>query len=488
MVAMSSQDTQSSDDGIQKAEPVRPPIDPFLVQPAAETGTPAADGAPAARAEAPGSDSTVDDQPADPTGPVAAEHPEAEAEVTEHVATRKPNGKRVLAFGAAAALLVGVGAGAGALGASALESRSTTTAQSGGTFGGFSGSSGSSGSSDGSAPSFGNGSAPSFGNGSTPSFGGGSDGSGSDSSGTDGTPATAAQTKGVVTIMTKLGYQSAAAAGTGIILTSSGEILTNNHVIAGATAISVTDESTNRSYTATVVGTDKTQDVAVLQLKNASGLTTASLASTPAKVGDAVTAVGNAGGTGTLAAAEGSVTDVKQSITTESEGAADSEQLRGLIETDADIVSGDSGGPMLNSAGQVVGIDTAASSGVRDVTGYAIPISTALSIARTIESGTDTADITIGYPAFLGIEVAGDSGSTSGAVVGSVLSGTPAASTGLAEGDTITAVDGDAISSATDLTTRLHAAKPGSSVTITWTSTTGDQHTAKVALVAGPAD
>src|SRR4051794_39687194 len=175
MVAMSSQDTQSSDDGIQKAEPVRPPIDPFLVQPAAETGTPATDGAPAARAEAPGTDSTVDDQPADPAGAVAAEPPEAEAEATDHVSTRKPNGKRVLAFGAAAALLVGVGAGAGALGATALESSNTTTAQSGGTFGGFSGSSGSS---DGSAPSFGNGSAPSFGNGSTPSFGGGFDDSG----------------------------------------------------------------------------------------------------------------------------------------------------------------------------------------------------------------------------------------------------------------------------------------------------------------------
>jgi len=182
------------------------------------------------------------------------------------------------------------------------------------------------------------------------------------------------------------------------------------------------------------------------------------------------------------------VTALKQSITTAAEGSADSESLNGLIETDADVVSGDSGGPLLNAAGRVIGIDTAASSGTRDVEGYAIPISSALRIADTIEAGTDTADITIGYPAFLGISVAGDTGATSGAVVGSVLSGTPAASTGLAEGDVVTAVDGDPVASATDLTTRLHQEKPGATVTITWTTASGTQHSADVTLVAGPAD
>jgi S1-C subfamily serine protease len=292
----------------------------------------------------------------------------------------------------------------------------------------------------------------------------------------------------VVDIYSVQGYQQAAAAGTGMILTPRGRILTNNHVIDGATSITVTDESTNRSYTATVVGTDATHDVAVLQLRNASGLATASIATAAAKVGDAVTAVGNAGGTGTLSAAKGTVTALKQSITTAADGSAASEQLSGLIETDADVVSGDSGGPLLNSAGQVVGIDTAASSGVRDVTGYAIPISSAVRIAEGIEAGTDTADVTIGYPAFLGISVAGDGGSTSGAVVGSVLSGTPAASSGLAAGDTITAVNGDRIGSATDLTTRLHQEKPGATVTITWTTTSGTRHSAAVRLIAGPAD
>jgi S1-C subfamily serine protease len=201
-----------------------------------------------------------------------------------------------------------------------------------------------------------------------------------------------------------------------------------------------------------------------------------------------VTAVGNAGGTGTLSAAEGTVTALKQSITTAAEGSDASEQLSGLIETDADVVSGDSGGPLLNGSGQVVGIDTAASSGVRDVTGYAIPIASALRIARTIAAGTDTADITIGYPAFLGVQVAGDSGSTRGAVVGAVLNGTPAASSGLAEGDTVTAVDGDTIGSATALTTRLHREKAGATVTVTWTTASGAERSAEVTLIAGPAD
>ena len=111
--------------------------------------------------------------------------------------------------------------------------------------------------------------------------------------------ATSAQSVGVVDIDTVLKYQGAQAAGTGIVLTSSGVILTNNHVIDGATSISVTVVSTGATYTATVVGDDPTQDVAVLQLQNASGLKTAKLGdSNGVSVGEAVTGVGNAGGVG----------------------------------------------------------------------------------------------------------------------------------------------------------------------------------------------
>jgi S1-C subfamily serine protease len=304
--------------------------------------------------------------------------------------------------------------------------------------------------------------------------------------GTSGTAATAEQSAGVVTVVSTLGYRSAASAGTGIVLTSTGRVLTNNHVIDGATSIEVTDESTGRAYSAAVVGTDATHDVAVLQLQNASGLATARISATAATVGETVTAVGNAGGTGTLSTADGTVTALKQAITTESEAGAESERLTGLIETDAAIVSGDSGGPLLDEAGAVIGIDTAASSGMSSITGYAITIGSALRIADRIASGNDTADITLGLPAFLGVTV-GATG-TDGAVLGSVLDGTPAAAAGLVPGDTVTAAAGRSIGSASDLTAALARFAPGDRVTIRFTDSEGDSHSVDVTLGSGPAD
>lgn len=338
--------------------------------------------------------------------------------------------------------------------------------------------------------------------------GSGSGGTSTDTS-TDAVAASAAQKKGVVTIVSQLGYQSAESAGTGIILTSDGLILTNNHVVEGSTATQVTDETTGKTYEATVVGTDKTHDIAVLQLQDASGLTTASLEkSDSAAVGDAVTAVGNAGGTGDLVAAAGTVAAVDQTITTQSEAGVDGETLSGLIQVDADIVSGDSGGPLLDAQGDVVGIDTAASSGSADITGFAIPISTALDIAAQIEAGTETDTIEIGYPGFLGVELAqtptgygsaygsatGRSGSgasaggaTSGATIGGVIEGTPADEAGLAAGDVITAVNGTPVSSADDLTKIVAQMEPGEVVTLTWTTAAGTSQTAAVTLIQGPA-
>src|SRR6476661_4635414 len=122
--------------------------------------------------------------------------------------------------------------------------------------------------------------------------------------------ATEAQQIGIVDIDTVLGYQGAQAAGTGMVLTADGEILTNNHVVAGATSITVTIVSSGERYQASVVGTDATDDVAVLQLSGASDLTTANLSSSAnLAVGDAVTGVGNAGGTGGVpSASPGEVT------------------------------------------------------------------------------------------------------------------------------------------------------------------------------------
>ena len=147
------------------------------------------------------------------------------------------------------------------------------------------------------------------------------------------------------------------------MLTSTGEILTNNHVIDGATSISVTDVGNGKTYKATVVGYDKSHDIAVLQLQGASGLKTAKIGdSSKATVGESVVAIGNAGGTGgTPSAAGGSIVALNQQITASDELGGASEQLTGLIEVNADVQPGDSGGSLVDSAGQVIGIDTAAS-------------------------------------------------------------------------------------------------------------------------------
>lgn len=333
-------------------------------------------------------------------------------------------------------------------------------------------------------------------------FGSASSASGS----TPAVPATAAQQLGVVDVTSQLGYAGAESMGTGMVLTPDGEILTNNHVVEGATSIGVTVVSTGASYTASVVGTDATDDIAVLQLAGATGLHTAAIDSSAAvSVGSAVTGVGNAGGAGGVpSAAPGTVTAVDQSITTQAEGAAASENLSGLIETSANIQAGDSGGPLYNASDQIIGIDTAAASGGYSVAGYAIPITTALSIAGQIESGQASAEITIGNPAFLGVEVIPTTASAAsgygrsfgggvptqtvpGATIGGVFVGTAAANAGLAAGDTITDINGTAIGSASDLSSALAGYAPGQSVTLTWTTDAGASATATVALGAGPA-
>ncbi|WP_421732951.1 S1C family serine protease [Cellulomonas sp.] len=295
--------------------------------------------------------------------------------------------------------------------------------------------------------------------------------------------ASADQQVGVVTITTTLGYQNASAAGTGMVLTSNGLVLTNNHVIEGSTSIEVTIESTGASYVATVVGTDASSDVALLQLEGASGLATVSLDDdSGATVGDAVTAVGNAEGGGDLLAAVGSVTALDQTMTASTDGSS-AETLSGLIEFSAAVVPGDSGGPVFDDEGEVIGMTTAASSSTVDTVAFAIDIEDALVIANQIQSGVASDTVTIGYPAFLGISLGSD-----GSVAG-VLEGTPAASSGLAAGDMITAVDGVSVSPALSLSDLLAAYAPGDTVTLTWTvGSSGASTSATVTLIAGPAD
>ena len=318
-------------------------------------------------------------------------------------------------------------------------------------------------------------------------------------SGSTGDPASIAAIidPALVDIVSTFSYQQAEGAGTGIVLTATGEILTNNHVISGATSISVTDVGNGQTYTATVVGYDAAHDVAVLQLQGASGLQTASIGTAAATVGEAVVAAGNAGGTGgTPAAAAGSVTALSQSITASNELTGTSEQLSDLIQVDANIQSGDSGGALVDSSGAVIGIDTAGSSNYalssQTGRGYAIPIADAMTIVTAVEAGQGSTTTHVGDSAFLGV-LMGSSGngrvsrtSTAGALVGGVVAGDPAAKAGIVAGDTITSLGGKAVDSATTLGQLMIGYHPGDTVTIGWVNASGTAHTAKVTLVSGP--
>jgi S1-C subfamily serine protease len=280
---------------------------------------------------------------------------------------------------------------------------------------------------------------------------------------------------GLVDVVSTLGDESAEAAGTGQVMTSSGEVLTNDHVITGATSIEATDIGNGRTYKATVVGYDQTDDVAVIQLQGASGLATVSYGnSSQVSPGSPVVALGNAGGKGgTPSVAAGSITALDQSITASDESSGESEQLSDMLETNANIQPGDSGGPLVNGSGQVIGMDTAAldgsggssgqspygqspygqspyggsqyggsgygqgpdgqtpmfpsggygqspsgesgqapsSSGESQAQAYAIPIDRALSIAREITSGQASSTVHLGATGFLGVELPSSSGS-----------------------------------------------------------------------------
>ncbi|GHG26666.1 MULTISPECIES: S1C family serine protease [Amycolatopsis] len=297
----------------------------------------------------------------------------------------------------------------------------------------------------------------------------------------------------IVNINTELGLQGAAAAGTGIVLTADGEVLTNNHVVAGATSIKVTSIGTGDTYQAEVVGYDRTEDIAVLQLRGASGLPTASLGdSSTVQVGDQILGLGNAGGRGgDPVPAPGTVTALGQSITASDESSGSSEQLTGLIQVRANIESGDSGGPLVNADAQVIGVDTAASTGYQlngrrsggTGQGFAIPINQAVDIAHKIVGGQASDKIHIGKTAFIGVSVTDGQG---GAKVREVVQRGPAQKAGLAAGDVITAIDGKPVDSATTLTNVMDTHHPGDQLTVTVTGAAGGQRQLSVKAVEGP--
>jgi S1-C subfamily serine protease len=334
---------------------------------------------------------------------------------------------------------------------------------------------------------------------------------------------------GVVIINTVLQYNSEAAAGTGMVINGGGLVLTNNHVIEDSTSITVTVSTTGKTYRARVLGYDKTGDIALIQLDDASGLATIPVGnSSKVKVGQAVVALGNAGGQNVIKTAAGQVTALNQTITASDDaGSTSTETLHGMIQTNANIVAGDSGGP-LSGANGVIGMDTAGNdAGDQQATGFAIPLNTALSVARQIAAGRASSTVTIGYPPFLGIFVGSGSDTnpqaqaqqeqqqqppgslpapacstsnanliapttiapvSSGTLVVGTICGSPADQAGVTGGAVITSIDGQATGSPDQLSAVLAGFHPGDTVSLAWVSPSGQRTTSSVRLTAGPPD
>jgi S1-C subfamily serine protease len=296
----------------------------------------------------------------------------------------------------------------------------------------------------------------------------------------DTSDATAAQSTGIVQISTVLDYGQGEAAGTGLVLESDGLVVTNHHVVEGATSITVTVPTTGATYDADVLGYDTAKDVAVLQLEDASGLATVTTDDAGVAVGDAVTAVGDAGGDGgSLTAAPGAVTHRRTSITVQDDLTGEERRLRNLVEVTSDVVPGDSGGALLDADGEVVGMSVAASSGSTSETvdGYAIPIARVLRVVARVEDGT----LADAGTAFLGVQLARGSVTVAG-----VVDASPAQQLGLAAGDTVTSVAGTATPTAEALSAAVQAHEPGDAVAVTWTDGTGAAHEGTVSLASGP--
>jgi S1-C subfamily serine protease len=344
---------------------------------------------------------------------------------------------------------------------------------------------------------------------------------------------------GLVDIMSTLKFTGETAEGTGMIISASGLVLTNNHVIDGATIVRANlATSSSPSFTAVVLGYDAADDVALLQLQGASGLTPVTFGnSAQVRLGTPVLALGNAEGHGGAKPAQGIINALDRSIQASDEGSNSTENLKHMLQTNAKIEQGDSGGALANNAGQVIGMITAAntatpgtssSSGSGGQLGFAIPINSALAIARQIASRQPSATVHIGLPGFLGVEVAqsdssnprqqqadeaqtGRNGRTgaainacstggqragvpvrvapiaAGALIVGVVCDSAAQSAGMVPGDVITSVNRQPVTTPGSLTAITGKYHPGDVVSVLWVSRDGIEHTTRMRLGEGPA-
>ncbi len=270
-------------------------------------------------------------------------------------------------------------------------------------------------------------------------------------------------------------------AGTGMIVSSTGLVLTNNHVVAGATRVAVTLDGQTSALPATVVGTDPSEDMALVRIDHPpAGLRPVRFASSSAlEVGDGVVAIGNALGlsAGSPTVTSGIISALGRSITATVPTTGATETLTDMIQTDAPINPGNSGGPLVDAAGAVVGMNTATAgktsngNAAQDI-GFAIPSTTLVAALPGLERGGQS-----GAPgASLGVVVEDDSPAlaaeygfavSSGAVIDVVEPGSPAAAAGLEPGEVITAFDGHSVASAGELVADEEGLRPGQRVPVT---------------------
>jgi putative serine protease PepD len=257
-------------------------------------------------------------------------------------------------------------------------------------------------------------------------------------------------------------------AGTGIVLTPDGELLTNAHVVNGATSIKVTIGSDKQSHDASLIGINPNADLALVKISGVSNLPTAELGnSSGLQVGDSVIAIGNALNLqGGMTVTEGIVSALNRSISAGEQGGGGSESLSNLIQTDAAINPGNSGGPLVNAAGQVVGINTATSGDAQNI-GFAIAIDNAKPVIDQLRKGGSSPSGSTQQTggAFLGVSV---SDGQNGALVQDVAASTPAGKAGIQQGDEIVSLGGQSVQSANDLTTAMQSHKPGDKVSVTF--------------------
>ncbi len=265
------------------------------------------------------------------------------------------------------------------------------------------------------------------------------------------------------------------AAGTGVIVSSDGYVMTNNHVIDGTTDISIVDSDGNQYDNVTVIGGDPLNDIAFLKIKSEKVFTPAELGnSSTLRIGQQVVAIGNALGQYSNTVTSGIVSGTNRPVTAGNE-TGQTENLTDLIQTDASINPGNSGGPLLNMSGQVIGINTAIVEDANGI-GFAIPInSTKGVLAGVLASGKVSR-------AYLGVnyltvtpDVANqyDLSVKEGAYIytqngNAVAPGSPAAGAGLEAGDVITKINDTTIGQAGSLSSIIGQFKPGDKVTITY--------------------